>query len=129
MGIEKIRLLACEVVYWPNMNNNIKNTVKQCVTCLDYQNTQPQEKPILHELQTKPWEMVGADICLIKNETLLCIIDYYRKFPVMKRGDGLSTEDLIRTTTLMFPIFGLPKNGIRCRHNFVSDHFKQFCSS
>ena len=39
MGIEKIRLLAHESVYWVNMNEDIENTVKEYATCLDYQQT------------------------------------------------------------------------------------------
>ena len=37
----------------------------------------------------------SADISSIGNNTLLCIVDYYSKFPIMK-ADGLSTDDLIR---------------------------------
>ena len=36
MGIEKTRLLACESVYWLNINASIQNFMKQYATCLDY---------------------------------------------------------------------------------------------
>ena len=50
MGIVKMRILACEMVYWLNMITHIGNTVKQCATFLDYQNTQLQEKQCPNEL-------------------------------------------------------------------------------
>ena len=59
------------------MNTGIEKTVIQCATCLDYQHTQPQEKPIQDELQ----EIFGAYIFSIDNETLLFIVNYYNKFP------------------------------------------------
>ena len=45
--------------------------------------TQPQEKINAYELLNKPWEIVGEDIILINKETLLCIVDYCRKFPIV----------------------------------------------
>ena len=61
MGFDKTRLLACESVYWANMNADIGNAVKHCSTCLDYQNIQLQEK-IPHKVPSKPWEVVVGDI-------------------------------------------------------------------
>ena len=83
--------------------------MKQFATCLDYQHTQPQEKTIPHNLPGKLWEIVGADIFSIDNETLFCIVDYYSKFPVMKRTDVLSADDLRRATkvTETFELFSL----------------------
>ena len=88
MGIKKTRLLAHKLVYWMNMNADIKNTVKQYATCLNYQKTQPHWRMILHEILCKPWEAVGADIFLINNDMLLCIVHYYSKFCIFKKGDG-----------------------------------------
>ena len=57
------------------MNADIENTMKQCATCLDYQQTQPYEKMIPHELLCKPWEVADADIFSKNNNTLLYIAD------------------------------------------------------
>ena len=35
MGIEKMRLLARDLVCWINMDADIENTIKQCVTYLE----------------------------------------------------------------------------------------------
>ena len=85
MGVEKTRLLVCKSVYWVNMNATMENEVKHCATCLEYQKTQPQEKTTSYEVLAKPWEVVGADIFMIKNEIMLCIVDYYSKFLVVKK--------------------------------------------
>ena len=61
MVIEKTDLLPCESVYWLNMNADTGNTVKQYGTCLDFQHTQP------HELPSKLWEIVGADMFSINS--------------------------------------------------------------
>ena len=55
MEIEKMRLLACESVYWVNINADIKGTMAQHTTCQCYQQTQPHEKKILYDLPCKQW--------------------------------------------------------------------------
>ena len=69
-------------------------------------------KKILHMLLTKPREIFVADIFSTDDETLLCIVDYYSTFSAMWKTDGLSADDLIRATQVMFAEFGLPKNSI-----------------
>ena len=56
---------------------------------------QPLEKLIPHTIPVKLWEVVGTDIFKVNNETLLFIVYYYSKFPVVKKVESLSTEDLI----------------------------------
>ena len=56
MGIEKTKLLAQECVYWPSINADIKIYIRQCPTCLQFQQTQPQESIIHHNIPLQPWE-------------------------------------------------------------------------
>ena len=95
MGIEKMRLLVCKSVYLVNLNADIENRIKHCSTHLGYQNMQLQEKTIPHKILSKPWEVLGADIFMVGDETLLCIVDYYTKFPVVKKVESMLAEDLI----------------------------------
>ena len=46
-GHWKKKLLAIELVYWVNMNADIRNIIKLCATWLEYQQTQPQEGNII----------------------------------------------------------------------------------
>ena len=39
MGIEKMKLLAHKSVYWSNINVDIKKYIKNCATCLEFQQT------------------------------------------------------------------------------------------
>ena len=56
---------------------------------------QPQEKTTPHEVPAKLWEIVGIDIIMINNENLLCIVDYYTKFLVVKKVESMLAKDLI----------------------------------
>ena len=50
MGIEKTKLLACESVFWHNINADIEAYIKLCATCLEFQQTQPKEKLTHHDI-------------------------------------------------------------------------------
>ena len=76
MGIEKTKLLACESVYWSSINADIKRYIKQCAMCLEFQQTQPKEKIIHHDIPLRPWEVAGADIFHFNNMNYLCVVDY-----------------------------------------------------
>ena len=99
MGTEKRWLLARESVYWINMNANIGQTVKQCSTCLKYQHTQLHEAALHHDIPYKPNEVVSANIFMVNNNNLLCIVDYYSKLV------GLSAHDLVQVTEIIFAEF------------------------
>ena len=130
MGIGKTKVLVCESVYWVNINTGIKKHIKNCNTCLEFQQMQPMEKIIHHKLHLRSWEVLGADVFHFNNKNYLCIVNYHSKFPVVKRMEGLSTENLIATAKVIFAEYGIPcKLMSDAGTNFVSDKFRKFCRS
>ena len=89
MGIEKTKLLAHESVYWSDINMDIKKYIKSCATCLEFQQTNPKEKIIHHNIPLRLWEVLGTDVFHFNNKKYLCIVDYHSKFPMVKRLDGV----------------------------------------
>ena len=51
-------------------------------------------KRILNDLPCKTWEVGGADTLSVNNNMLLCIVDYYSKFPIVKNIDAFSANEL-----------------------------------
>ena len=127
MVIEKTKLLMCTLVYWVKIETD--KHIKGCNTWLEFQQIQPKEKTIHHDIPLRPWKVLGADIFHINNENYLCVIDYHSKFPVIKRMEGLSTESLITTTKVIFAEYSIPHKLMSdAGNNFVSEKFRTFCS-
>ena len=102
--------------------------MRQCATCLEYQQMQPQEKMILYELPYKPWEVDNTTIFVIKNKTLLRILYCYSNFPIVKKVGSLAVDDLVQMTKIIFAEYGLSKKMISdAGTNFTSKIFTQFC--
>ena len=83
------------------MNAEIENTVKQCATYLEYQQIQ-QQKILPYEIPCRPLRVVSADIFMVNNKMLLCIIDYYSKFLIVKKVDDLVADDLLQMARMIF---------------------------
>ena len=50
----------------------------------------------------KPCEVVGTNVSIFKNNTLLYIVDYCSKFPIIKQTDSLSADSLVRVVKIVF---------------------------
>ena len=68
MGIEKTRLLACESVYWSSIKADIEDCIKNFATCLEFQQTQPKDKIIHHNIPLRLWQVIGADVFHFNNK-------------------------------------------------------------
>ena len=99
--------------------------MKQCTTCMEYQQIQSCEKIIPYKLLYKPLEVVGADIFTMNN-TLLCNGDYYSKIPVVKKTDSLLAHNVLRAFEICLQNLGFQKV-LNAGTNFISDKFVQFC--
>ena len=98
--------------------------MKQCATCLQFQQMEPQENIIHCNIPLRPWEGVGTDVFHYNNKNYLCIVDYHSKFPIIKRLEGLSAENLINTVKIIFVEYGIPHKLMSdADTNFISDRF------
>ena len=58
---------------------------------------------------------------------LLCTVDFYSKFLVMKKMGILAADDLIQMAKMIFPEGGLPKKIVSDGGtNFISETFREF---
>ena len=45
----------------------------------------PQEKALHYEIACRPWEIIGEDVFMINDKSLLSIVDYHSKFLIVKQ--------------------------------------------
>ena len=105
----RTKLPVHESVYWVNTNDNIEKHIKNCITCLTFQQTQPKDKIIHYDILAKPWEVIGADMVTLNNKLYLCILDYHSKFPIIKKTEDLSADSLILLCKVIFAEYRLQR--------------------
>ena len=61
-GIKGSLRTARETVYWPGMTNDFRDFTQRCELCREYEHSQAKEPLMRHEIQSRPWQKVGADL-------------------------------------------------------------------
>ena len=62
LGVTKCKQRAHEVMYWPSMNSDIEETVRNCCKCAEYQRAQQLEPLLPTYTPDLPFIEVGSDI-------------------------------------------------------------------
>ena len=64
LGIERSKLRARDLVFWPGMTKQIEAIVTNCSTCQELRSSNPRELMLPHEIPQYPWQIVAIDLFL-----------------------------------------------------------------
>ena len=67
-------------MYWPRMNEEVKEFILRCEVCRVYQDKKQKEPMIGHDIPSRPWQKVGSDLFELQNGHFLVCVDYYSDF-------------------------------------------------
>ena len=82
-GINKAMDLARTCVYWPGMEADVTNYIKQCLMCIECSNL-PVKTLQPHGVPPRPWVKIGVDFFQDHlGKKHLIVADYFSKFPYM----------------------------------------------
>ena len=123
-GISKYQCHACQCVYWPGINGDIKCVIEACTTCKCHCPQQPQQplKPTL--APEYPWQHLGVNFMHFDGNEYLIIIDYYSKMPFFCKipPSQCNAAKMISTLKELFTEHGIPES-------LCSDNGPQFASA
>nr|CAH7737392.1 unnamed protein product [Callosobruchus chinensis] len=118
-------------VWWPLIDRQVENFVKQCRDCLLV--SQPNRQPPMtrHKFPEGPWQCLAVDLLgpLPNQESVFVVIDYYSRYQDIKFLRTTTATKIINYLNELFARFGIPKS-IRSDNGrqFVSEEFKKFCN-
>ena len=128
LGVEKCKRRARDVMFWPRMAAQIQDTVANCHICSTHQRNNTKELMIAHEIPTRPWSQVGADLFEINNQKYLVMVDYYSGFiEINLLQNGTTSKQIVAHCKSQFSRHGVPDKLITDNGpQFSSTMFKQF---
>lgn len=85
-----------ECLLWPRIASDVKDYVSKCYVCLAYRTSQTKEPLLQHEVISRPWAKVAADLCESNGRTLLVVSDYFSNFIEVSRLHAVTTQALVR---------------------------------
>ena len=77
LGVEACLCKARDTVFWPGMNAEVKDQIKQCSICNEFQ-AKNQKLPMQsHDLPDRPWSRVAADQFTLHGKEYIVLVDFY----------------------------------------------------
>ena len=130
MGMTAMKGLARNYVWWPKLDNDIENMVRQCETCQLNQRQPNKAAPHPWRNAQSPWERIHLDFAgPFLNRMWMLVVDSYSKWiEVFDMRNNTKSANMIRKLRTLFSRFGLPKilvsdNGPQ----LISAEFENFC--
>lgn len=126
-GAEKCKLRAKGSVFWPNINKDVDSMVEGCTPCQRHQKKNSKEPLMPHDVPKKPWQTVGSDLFFWNNTNYLVVVDYFSKFPIVRKLYSTTAGSVIVHMKSIFEEHGTPEliisdNGPQ----YASEEFKEF---
>ena len=109
-GEMKCIFLAREAVFWPGINNDIREMVKGCDTCNKHRPAQAKLPILQPELPTRLWEKVGTDLFEFNSSKYLMRVDYFSRFPVIRLISNMTANTICSHFTQILSEYGLPSH-------------------
>lgn len=120
-GIVRMKEVARSFVWWPGMDQEIEQLVRQCSTCQKVRNV-PAVAPLMPWIwPSKPWTRVHADFAEKHGRNYLIVVDAYSKWPEIFLMNKTSAQATITVLRSLFSRYGLPLQ-------LVTDNGPQFRS-
>lgn len=122
LGADSMLRRARELLFWPGMAQEIKQTADSCEACQQMKPANQKETLRQHEEGTVPWLKIGTDLCEVNGRSYLITVDYFSSFIEVEYLKTTTAEDVITKLQGQFARYGIPAE-------IVSDQGPQYTSS
>ena len=109
LGMTKCKQRGREVMFWPNMNSDIENMIRDCSACAEYQNQQAAEPLKPTPTPDLPYSMVGSDLFDFENKKYVLIVDDYSKYMDVVELSQTTSSSVINAMKSVFACHGIPQ--------------------
>ncbi|XP_062538690.1 uncharacterized protein K02A2.6-like [Armigeres subalbatus] len=130
-GVERMRSIARNYVYWPGIDEQINHRVRTCVECSRAAKTNSKTNMESWPTPEKPWQRIHADYAgPVDGNYYLIVVDAFGKWPEVISTKRITTSATVAMFREIFARNGMPEtlvtdNGTQ----FTSEDFEAFCSN
>ena len=96
-------------IYWPGMQAAIRETCLSCGVCAQYLSKRPREPMKSHDIPSRPWSTVSADLFQLSGSIYLVVVDHYSDYIELEPLRNTSASTVIRGMKRNFARHGIPE--------------------
>ena len=94
-GIVRMKELARSYIWWPNVDLDIEQLVRGCISCLQTKST-PTVAPLMPWLwPSTPWHRIHVDYAEKDGQNFIIVVDAHSKWPEIRLMTSTTTEATI----------------------------------
>ena len=131
LGMERSMRRIRDTVYWPGIENQIKDVIQKCQICAEHAPSKNKQKDFIRSSSSYPFEMIHLDIFTLGNHDYFVAVDNYSSWIVMAwtlRAAPFTSKKIINQLTSWFATYGIPKKIVSDGGpQFASAEFKKMC--
>ena len=106
-GIERYRMRVRSSVWWPSINKQVTEMVRNCHMC--EKATTPRQEPLIStSLPDYPWRMIGMDLFELEIKHYLLVVDYFSCYPEVIYLKLTTSLDTTASLKSIFSRHGIP---------------------
>jgi len=104
-----------EGIYWPTMRRDIKESLRDCLPCLQFNIARHGYHPLQSVTSTLPWDHIAVDLVgplplsENKEEFLLVTTDVFTRFTLLNAIQSRAAPEVARVLWSHFCLLGLPR--------------------
>ncbi|KAK3710878.1 hypothetical protein QZH41_014864 [Actinostola sp. cb2023] len=127
LGAESCLRKARDIVFWPGMTSDVKETVAKCSVCADYQAKNAKQPMQTQPVPDRPWSRLSADIFTLKGKEYISLVDHYSDFIEAGELADTTAGTVIQFLKEQFSRHGIPDFIVTDNApQLVSHEFHQF---
>lgn len=127
-GISRMKALGRMFVWWPGLDQEVEEVVRQCTECQSTRAAPPQAPLQPWVWPSRPWSRLHMDYAgPYLGHRFLVVIDAYSKWLEVFPMSSTTTAATVEKLRVLFAQFGLPEVMVSDNGpNLVSSEFKEF---
>ena len=108
-GMVRMKALARSFVWWPGIDGDIEEYVKECNPCQRSRPNPPATYLHPWERPANPWERIHVDYASVEGQNVLILVDAHSKWIEAIPTSSMTAGMIVRTMRGVFATHGVPK--------------------
>ncbi|XP_055613639.1 uncharacterized protein K02A2.6-like [Uranotaenia lowii] len=128
-GVDRMRSISRNYVYWPGIDDSIAQLVRACTECASVAKTNRKTTLESWPAPTKPWQRIHIDYAgPVDGMYYLILVDAFSKWPEVVPTKRITTADTLIILRSIFARFGMSETLVSDNgRQLVSEEFERYC--